>query len=134
MNTYLIIKTLHVISAFALVGPLALAPGWLYLYRSEDGRRTLGELHKLTGYAGVFVLVFGVALLYVQEWQMLLFWWMRAAVTIFVFILLFDHFWADKQEKKLAQDPAATSGKLKIWLVAKLLLYVLIASLMVLKP
>ncbi len=134
MSIYIFLKTLHVISAFTLVGPLALAPKWIYLYGNDDGKRALGELHKLTGYSGVFVLTSGLAMLYVGDWQMLYNWWMYIAIAIFAFIQLLDHFWADKLEKRLLLSQSIPIKPLKMWLIVKLLLYLFIASLMLLKP
>lgn len=134
MNTYTLTKALHVLTAFALVGPLMLAPRWLYLARHEVGRTALHDLHRLTGIAGWLVLISGGVMLILQHGGMIYALWMQFAIALFVAIQLFDHFWADRREEELEHNPEISTSTLKRWLIIKLGLYVLITLLMLLKP
>lgn len=134
MSIYIFLKVLHILAAFALVGPLMLTPRWLYLARYEVGRAVLHDLHLLTGLAGWLVLISGGVMVYLQEGGMLFPLWMQVAIGLFVAIQLFDHFWADRREEELEQDPDVSVAALKIWLIVKLGLYSFITLLMVLKP
>lgn len=134
MNTYILVKALHVLTAFALVGPLMLAPRWLYLARHEVGRSALRDLHRLTGIAGWLVLISGGIMLALQRGGMIFSLWMQVSIALFVVIQLFDHFWADRREDELERNPATSTSALKRWLIIKLGLYVLITLLMLLKP
>jgi uncharacterized iron-regulated membrane protein len=133
MSSYIVLKVLHVLAAFALVGPLMLAPGWLYLARHDIGRSVWHDLHRLTGISGWLVLVSGGIMLFLQHGGMLFSLWMQIAVAIFVALQIFDHFWADRREEELEQNPETSTSSLKIWLIIKLGLYFLITLLMVLK-
>lgn len=134
MNSYIFLKVLHILAAFALVGPLMLTPKWLYLARHEVGRSALADLHRLTGIAGWLVLISGGVMLLFQHGGMLFSLWMQFAIALFVAIQLFDHFWADRREEELEHNPQTSTSVLKSWLIAKLGLYVFITMLMVLKP
>ena len=134
MNTYTLIKALHVLSAFALVGPLMLAPRWLYLARHDVGRTALHDLHRLTGIAGWLVLISGGVMLVLQRGGMIFSLWMQLSIALFVAIQLFDHFWADRREDELEHNPDVSTSALKRWLIIKLGLYVLVTLLMLLKP
>ena len=134
MNTYTLIKALHVLTAFALVGPLMLAPRWLYLARHDVGRTALHDLHRLTGIAGWLVLISGGVMLVLQRGGMIFSLWMQLSIALFVAIQLFDHFWADRREDELEHNPDVSTSALKRWLIIKLGLYVLITLLMLLKP
>ena len=134
MNTYTLIKALHVLSAFALVGPLMLAPRWLYLARHDVGRTALHDLHRLTGIAGWLVLISGGVIFVLQRGGMIFSLWMQLSIALFVAIQLFDHFWADRREDELEHNPDVSTSALKRWLIIKLGLYVLVTLLMLLKP
>lgn len=133
MNSYTFLKMLHVLAAFALVGPLMLAPRWLYLARHDVGRTALHDLHQLTGIAGWLVLISGGVMLVFQHGGMVFSLWMQFSIALFVLIQLFDHFWADRREEELEHNPKTSTSSLKIWLIIKLGLYFLITMLMVLK-
>lgn len=133
MNTYTLVKALHVLTAFALVGPLMLAPRWLYLARHEAGRSVLHDLHRLTGIAGWLVLISGGIMLGLQRGGMISSPWMQCSIALFVAIQLFDHFWADRREDELEHNLDVSTSALKRWLIIKLGLYVLITLLMLLK-
>ncbi len=134
MNTYILVKALHVLTAFALVGPLMLAPRWLYLARHEVGRTALHDLHRLTGISGWLVLISGGVMLAFQHGGMIFSLWMQFSIALFLVIQLFDHFWADRREDELEHNPDAPTSALKLWLIIKLGLYVLITLLMLIKP
>lgn len=131
MNTYIVLKALHVLAAFALVGPLMLTPRWLYLTRHEVGRTALQDLHRLTGISGWVVFISGGIMLILQRGAMLSSLWMQLSIAIFVAVQIFDHFWADRREAELEHDPQTSTLALKVWLFAKLGLYILITILMV---
>jgi hypothetical protein len=124
----------HILAAFALVGPLMLAPKWLYLARHEISRAALHDLHRLTGIAGWLVLISGGVMLLLQQGGMRYAFWMQSAIALFLAIQLFDHFWADRREEALAHDPSAPTTALICWLWIKLALYFFITVLMILKP
>lgn len=107
MNGYLWLEVVHILAGFALVGPLMLAPRWLYLARHELGRRALHELHQLTGIAGWIVFISGGVMLYLQHGGMLFSLWMQVAIALFLAVQLFDHFWADRREEELERNPSA---------------------------
>jgi len=133
MNSYEILKTLHIFSTIALVGPLLLTPRWLYLYKNEMGKKLLHELHLLTGVAGWIVFLSGMLMLYVEGWSLLSTLWIQISLSLFISIQLFDHFWADKREEELENSNTSSLNELKIWLVVKILLYLVITFLMVVK-
>jgi hypothetical protein len=134
MSIYEGMKILHVFAVIALVGPLILTPRWLYLYQHDAGRKALHELHTLTGSAGWVVLISGGVMLWLQNGAMLSLFWMQFSLAVFIMIQLFDHFWADKHEEALENNPKQTASALKIWLIVKLLLYAFIALLMLWQP
>jgi uncharacterized membrane protein len=134
MNSYVFIKVLHILAAFTLVGPLMLAPRWLHLTRHDAGRLALQDLHRLTGISGWLVLISGGTMLVLQHGGMLFSLWVQFSIALFVAIQLFDHFWADRQEEELENNPKLSMSSLKIWLIIKLGLYILITLFMVLKP
>lgn len=130
---YLFIKTVHVLSAMALVGPLVLAPNWLSLSRHEDGKKALQHFHKIVGVAGWIVFLTGFSMLGLLNWTLLNTWWVQISMTMFVLIQLFDHFWADRRENDIETNPARSTVTLKIWLYTKIALYGVITILMVTK-
>lgn len=134
MNIYIALKALHVLAAFALVGPLMLTPKWLSMASHEVGRSALRDLHRLTGIAGWIVLISGGIMLILQRGAMLLSFWMQFSVALFIVIQIFDHFWADRREEELELNPQISTLPLKAWLITKLGLYALIAILMVSMP
>jgi len=131
MNYYEILKTLHVFSTIALIGPLLLTPRWLYLYQHDMGKKLLHELHLLTGIAGWIVFLSGMLILWVEGWSLLSTLWIQISLGLFISIQLFDHFWADKREDELEKGHTSSLNELKVWLVVKILLYLVIAFLMV---
>jgi len=52
---------------------------------------------------------------------------------LFIVIQLFDHLWADKREKELENSNISAPNELKVWLIVKILLYLVITFLMVVK-
>lgn len=134
MDTYLHFKVLHILAAFGLVGPLMLTPRWLYLAHHDSGRLALHELHLLTGISGWLVLISGGTMLYFQQGGMLFSPWMQFSIAIFVAVQIFDHFWADRREKAIEDNPQISTTSLKIWLIIKLIAFFIITTLMVLKP
>ena len=134
MSSYIIVKFLHILSAFALVGPLILTPRWLYLARHEVGQSALKDLHRLTGISGWILLISGGVMLFLQDGGMLFSLWMQLAIALFIAIQIFDHFWADRREDEMENNPDAPVKSLKIWLIVKLAIYTLITLLMVVKP
>jgi hypothetical protein len=59
---------------------------------------------------------------------------MQLSIGLYLFVQVFDHFWADKREDELAGGSAAAIQPLRGWLIAKLALYVIITIAMVIKP
>lgn len=133
MHSYIAFKVLHVLTAFTLVGPLMLAPRWLYLAHHEVGRSALLDLHRLTGISGWLVLISGAVMLTLQQGAMLLSLWVQCSIIIFIAVQVFDHFWADRREEEIERNPQASTSALKAWLITKLGSYVLITVLMVSK-
>jgi len=131
MNSYEILKTLHIFSTIALVGPLLLTPRWLYLYQHDMGKKLLHELHLLTGIAGWIVFLSGMLMLWVEGWFLLSTLWIQISLGLFIVIQLFDHFWADKKEEELGKGHTSSLKELKIWLIIKILLYLVVTFLMV---
>ena len=134
MNTYLLVKTIHILAAIALVGPLALTPRWLALSREPVAQRMLNDLHLQTSIAGWILLIAGVAILYLLGGNFLGARWMQISIGLYLFVQIFDHFWADKREEQLADGLLSAIQPLRIWLIAKLVIYCGIAVVMVLKP
>ena len=134
MNSYSLLILVHIISVIALVGPLILTPKWLYLYRYDIGQKILKDVHLLTGISGLIVFISGGILLWLQDGEMLSSLWMKISIGIFITLQIFDHFWADKQEEALENNPDVSVQKLKIWLLIKLGLYIIITFLMLVKP
>lgn len=133
MNSYEVFKIIHIFATIALVGPLLLTPRWLHLYQNDMGKKLLHELHLITGISGWIVFVSGMLMLWVEEWSLLGELWIQLSLGLFIGIQLFDHFWADKREEELENNNNASLNALKIWLVVKILLYLFIAFLMVIK-
>ena len=133
MNNYEILKTLHIFSAIALVGPLLLTPRWLYIYQNEMGKKLLHELHLLTGVAGWIVFVSGMLMLWVEGWSLLSTLWIQISLGLFIGIQIFDHFWADKREEELEKNINSSLKELKVWVIVKIVLYLFIIFLMVVK-
>ena len=131
--TYQLLKTLHIVGVIALIGPLLLTPFWLHLYQYDQGRKILSDLHKLTGISGWIVFFTGFLLLYHQDFVLLSSNWIIISIVLFLAIQLFDHFWADRQEEKLENKEDITQNHLKFWLWIKILAYLSITLLMVLK-
>jgi len=131
MHYYEIFKTLHIFSAIALVGPLLLTPRWLYLYQHDMGKKLLHELHLLTSVAGWTVFLSGMLMLWVEGWSLLSTLWIQTSLSLFIFIQFFDHFWADNREDELEKGHTSSLNELKVWLVVKILLYLIITFLMV---
>jgi len=134
VNSYNLLILVHTISVIALVGPLILTPKWLYLYRYDIGQKILKDVHLLTGISGLIVFISGGILLWLQDGEMLSSLWMKISIGIFITLQIFDHFWADKQEEALENNPDVSVQKLKIWLLIKLGLYIIIIFLMLVKP
>jgi len=134
VNSYTLLILIHIIMVIALVGPLILTPKWLYLYRYDIGQQILKDIHLLTGISGLIVFLSGGILLWLQDGEMLSFLWMKISIGIFIALQIFDHFWADKQEEALENNPEKSVKKLKIWLLIKLGLYIIITFLMLVKP
>jgi len=51
--------------------------------------------------------------------------------SLFIVIQLFEHFWADKKEEELEKGHTSSLKELKIWLIIKILLYLVVTFLMV---
>lgn len=134
MNTYLLSKAIHLIAAFALVGPLLLVPRWMTLYRDATGRQVLHDLHVQTALAGWLILLSGGLMLHLQGGGLLNAPWMQLSIATYVLIQAFDHFWADKREDELATSTASAIQPLRTWLILKVSLYIAIAAAMVFKP
>jgi hypothetical protein len=134
MSAYLFVKIIHILAAIALVGPLALAPRWLTLSNEPVAQRMLNDLHLQTSIAGWTLLIAGVAILYVLGGSFLGAFWMQISIGLYLFVQVFDHFWADKREEQLANGLFSAVQPLRIWLIAKLVIYCGIAAVMVLKP
>lgn len=130
---YIGIKVLHILATFALVGPLMLAPRWLYLSQEKTGKTVLHDLHKLTGIAGWIVLLSGIIMLVLLNGALLHALWMQISIALFIAVQLFDHFWADAKEDDIAKGIDKSFHLLKMWLIIKLGLYALITLLMVIK-
>ena len=133
MNFYNILLWVHVISAFMLVFPLIFIPKLFHLYKNEQGRRFLQNMHTVIGIGGWTLLVSGIIMLYLQKGAMLSCLWMQFSLFLFVLIQGIDHFWADKQEEILEHGTQINTAKLKMWTIIKLLSYGLIALLMVIQ-
>ena len=97
---YQIILNLHIISAFLFIGILLfIALKWKKLAKNKS--QILKKAHQFTGILGWILFLTGITLIYILKGQLLIFSWMKFSIGLFLFIQLFDHFWADKQEKKL---------------------------------
>ena len=131
--TYQIVKIIHVLTVIGLLGPLLLTPKWLHLYKDEKGREILHDLHTLTGISGWIVFISGLVLLWFSDFVLFRMLWVKVSIFLFLAIQIFDHFWADKMEHKLEIDTEMSNRGLFLWLVVKILLYVLIIVLMVIK-
>jgi len=131
--TYQVVKIVHIFSVIGLLGPLLLTPKWLHLYQDEKGQKILHDLHQLTGISGWIVFLSGVILLWFQNFAMFSYSWMKVSIFLFLFIQIFDHFWADKIESKLESNPDESGDRLKMWLIIKIFLYFLVAALMIVK-
>jgi uncharacterized iron-regulated membrane protein len=134
VSSYLLIKVVHVLAAFGLVGPLMLAPKWLHLARHDSGRSALRDLHRLTGISGWLVLISGGIMLYLQDGGMFFSLWMQFSIAAFIIVQIFDHFWADRREDEIEHNPDTSTTQLKIWLTTKLTVYFVMAILMIIKP
>ena len=73
-------------------------------------------------------------MLYFQQGGMLFSPWMQFSIAVFVAVQIFDHFWADRREKAIEDNPQVSTTSLKIWLIIKLIAFFIITMLMVLKP
>lgn len=131
--SYVTIKVLHVLAAFALVGPLILVPGWLYLYREKHGRLVLNDLHRLTSVAGWIVFLSGCILLAMLDGALLYTLWIQVSIFLFITVQVIDHFWADKKEIELENGNEKSLIPLRTWLFIKLGCYFLITFLMMVK-
>ena len=134
MNSYTLLTLIHIVAVIALIGPLLLTPKWLYLYRYNIGQQILKDIHLLTGISGLIVFLSGGILLWLQDGEILSSLWMELSIGIFIALQIFDHFWADKQEEALENNPEVSVKKLKTWLIIKLGLYMIITFLMLVKP
>ncbi|TVZ37841.1 hypothetical protein P886_2187 [Alteromonadaceae bacterium 2753L.S.0a.02] len=134
MSYYIYAKALHVLAAMAFVGPLILAPRWLFLISHQEGRLALSQMHLMTGIAGWIVFLSGMLMLLLQKWAMIFMPWLQISVFLFLAVQLIDHFWADDQEQKLESGALASAAKLKLWLISKATIYCLLAVLMMVKP
>ena len=134
MNFYYLLLWAHIASAFLLILPLIFIPKLFHLYENEQGRRFLQKMHTVIGIGGWTLLLSGIVMLYLQKGAMLSCLWMVFSLVLFVLIQAIDHFWADKQEEVLERGEQTDTSRLKMWTIAKLLGYVLIALLMVIQP
>ena len=134
MNSYNTLLWLHIISAFLLLFPSIFIPQLFHLYKSKKGQQLLQRIHIIIGIGGWILLLSGSAILYLQNGAMLSFLWIQFSLILFVLIQAIDHFWADKQEEVLERGEQTDTSRLKMWTIAKLLGYVLIALLMVIQP
>ncbi len=134
MNFYDLLLGAHIVSAFFLILPLIFIPKLFHLYKNEQGRQFLHRMHTAIGIGGWTLLLSGLAMLYLQDGAMLLCLWMVFSLVLFVLIQGVDHFWADKQEEVLEHGMQTDTSRLKMWTIAKLWGYVLIALLMVIQP
>jgi len=130
---YQIVKIFHIISVIGLLGPLILTPKWLHLYQDEKGKKILNDLHQLTGISGWIVFISGGILLWFQNFSIFFHSWMKVSIFLFLFIQIFDHFWADKIENKMETFPYESVERLRMWLIIKIFLYFLVTVLMIIK-
>ena len=134
MNFYNTLLWAHIISAFLLLFPSIFIPKLFHLYKSEKGRRFLHKMHIIIGIGGWTLLLSGIFMLYLQNGAMLSCLWMLFSLVLFVLIQGIDHFWADTQEEMLEHGIQMNTSKLKIWILSKLVGYLLIALLMIIQP
>ena len=134
MNFYKILLWLHIISAILLLFPSIFIPRLFHLYKTKKGQKTLNKIHTIIGIGGWTLLISGIVILYLQNGAMLSCLWMQFSLALFVLIQAIDHFWADTQEEILERGMQTDTSRLKIWMIVKLLGYVLIALLMVIQP
>ncbi len=134
MNIYYLLLGAHIVSAFFLILPLIFIPKLFHLYENEQGRRFLQKMHTVIGIGGWTLLLSGIVMLYLQDGAMLLCLWMVFSLVLFVLIQGVDHFWVDKQEEILEHGMRSDTSRLKMWTIAKLWGYLLIALLMVIQP
>jgi len=97
------------------------------------GKKLLHELHLLTGISGWIVFLSGMLMLWVEGWSLLSTLWIQISLGLFIGIQLFDHFWADKREEELENSNILSLHELKFWLIIKILIYLFITFLMVIK-
>jgi len=133
MTIYMIILWIHVFATLMLILPLLVIPFLFHLYKNEKGRILLHRIHIFTGTGGAIILLTGIWMLFFQNGAMLSFLWMIVSIVLFVIIQIIDHFWADKQEDMLEQGKQISSKNLKVWSVIKVLGYLFITLLMVMK-
>jgi hypothetical protein len=133
MISYDFLKVLHIVTGFAIVGPLMLTPKWMCLSHHDAGRTVLRDLHQLTGFSSWLILITGGIMLILQHGGMLFYLWMQCSVAIFIAIQIIDRFWAYRRVEELTHNPKTSTTFLKTWLLIKLALYFLITMFMVLK-
>ena len=133
MSFYTILIFLHTIAAMLLL-PLITLPKLFNMHESKEGRLLLHRLHAVIGVGGWMLIITGSIMLYLQNGAMLYFLWMQFSLALFVTIQVIDHFWADRQEECLESGKLIDYSKLKLWMVAKIFGYGLIALLMVTQP
>jgi len=133
MTFYNIAVWMHIVFAFVLIVPLIFIPKLFYLYQTEKGLKILHKIHFITGLGGWVLFLSGMYMLYLQGWVMVSFYWMQLSIGLYIAMQLFDNFWSDKQEELLAHGETASTNKLKIWSVIKVVGYMFIALLMVFK-
>ena len=127
---YQVILNLHIISAFFFIGlNLFIALKWKKL--SKNKKHILKKVHQFIEIFGWILFLTGFILIYILKGQLLLFNWMKFSIGLFLFIQLFDHFWADKQEIKIKN---INDVHLNIWLILKVFFYSFIMFLMYVKP
>lgn len=131
---YLTVLIIHLIAVIALVGPQLLAPRWLALLHTPEGRHALQALHQQTAIAGWGVLMAGLVLVYLTHGAWLGASWLHLSVGLYIGTQAIDHGWADAQEQRIEAGEQRTTTALSWWLTGKAALYLVIAVLMVSKP
>lgn len=134
MIAYQTLLIIHVVATIGLVGPLMLTPRWLGSKGCDVDGSALHKLHQQTAFAGWVLLLSGLALLYLQDWNWLRTTWMQLSIGLYIGTQAIDHWWADPQEHLIERGADISAVKLRTWLIFKLIIFLSIVALMISKP
>ena len=131
---YKLILNLHIIAAFSFIGAiLFVAISGVKLSQNKIGAKIVKRAHVLSAIAGATLFLTGLILVYSVSVLFLTYHWMQFSIALFLFIQFFDHFWADRQERRNGNSILKFSY-LHSWLILKVFLSLIIMFLMYVKP